>query len=125
MSVNIDNSPENEGVSHKAGQSVLECCPQVTIVPLVTVNIQEMLSHDSDEQEQAAVSIRPRHPVTQEKLVSLVLDFTLQKPMIDASPVYHSPNPSPLSTICKDKKARLRVPKMFCINHEATVFLTG
>lgn len=54
---------------------------------MVTVNIQEMLSKDSDDQEQATVSIKPRHPVSQEKLVSVVLDVGLKKPTPDASPV--------------------------------------
>ncbi len=65
---------------------------QVSIVPLLTVNIQELLSHDSDEQEHAAVTIKPRHPVSQEKLVSLVLEYTLEKPGLQTShPVRSQP----------------------------------
>lgn len=63
----------------------IACFLQVSIVPLVTVNISELLSRDSDDHEQAAVTIKPRHPVSQEKLVSVVLEYTLKKPSLESS----------------------------------------
>lgn len=66
---------------------------QVSIVPLVTVNISELLSRDSDDHEQAAVTIKPRTPVSQEKLVSVVFEYTLKKPSLEsAHPVCYSPH---------------------------------
>lgn len=64
----------------------------------MTVNISELLSRDSDDHEQAAVTIKPRHPVSQEKLVSVVLEYTLKKPSLEAShPVSIQHIPSMLS----------------------------
>lgn len=60
---------------------------QVSIVPMVTVNIRETQSKDSDEAEQAAVSIVPRRAVSQEKLVSVVLEVGLKSLDPSSAPV--------------------------------------
>ena len=53
---------------------------QVSIVPLVTVDIQELVPHDSGEDaEQAAVFIKPRRPASAQQLVSLVLEVTRER----------------------------------------------
>ena len=53
---------------------------QVSIVPLVTVDIQELVPRDSGEDaEQAAVFIKPRRPASSQQLVSLVLEVTRER----------------------------------------------
>ena len=49
-------------------------------MPLVTVDIQELVPHDSGEDaEQAAVFIKPRRPASAQQLVSLVLEVTRER----------------------------------------------
>lgn len=76
---------------------------QVSIVPLVCVDIKELESKDSGEDESAAVYIRPRRPALSTKLVSVVLEV-VQLPALTATR-----RVSPLSARCHTGRPRVFV----------------
>ena len=61
--------------------------PQVEIVPLVSLNIQELISQYSEEQGQAAVTIRPRRPASAEQLITLQMTVSMEPVAPDAEMV--------------------------------------
>ncbi len=56
-------------------------------MPLVTVDIHELISQTSEDREQAAVNIRPRRPASGKQLITLQMSVSMEPTAPDAEMV--------------------------------------